>query len=488
MRVSYKVIKNPPPVRRCFELFCGEPHAFLLESAQGHPRRGRFSFFGVSPFAVLRHERGRTTLQENNNRRQAGASFAEVIRSRLKEYVLDADERLAYPLLCGVVGFLGYDFGFSLEPIAAFAGKAIGLRPGAGRRRRNTPQAGVPDLMLGFYDCVAGFDHLKNEMVVYSSGFPEHGPSRKKRARRRLDEMLAVLEDKDSNVHLSQKLQPSEHRSAWRSNFTKDGYVAAVRKAKAYIAAGDIYQINLSQRFSGRTCLEDWQLYARLARAFPVSFGAFLRGDDFSILSASPEQFLSFDGRTVTTRPMKGTRPRTGSRQKDRQNRRELRESAKEKAELLMVVDLERNDLGRVCDYGTVRLRQKRTIEAYRTVFQATSEIEGRLHPSRDRWDLLKACFPGGSVTGCPKIRAMELIEELEPEARGIYTGSLGYMSFHETLQFNILIRTLLKQKDRVSFHVGGGIVADSVPQKEYEETLIKARALFEALTGRQEL
>jgi para-aminobenzoate synthetase component 1 len=367
---------------------------------------------------------------------------------------------------------MGYDFGFSFERI---------------RRRKKSP-TGAPDVLFGFYDCVAVFDRLKNEMLIFSSGFPEHGPSRKKRARRRLDEMMAVLEmDKTRSWALRQA--PSSPRlSRWQSDFTKKEYLAAVRKAKAYIAAGDIYEINLSQRFSGRTSLDDWQLYERLARVFPVSFGAFFRGHDFSIISASPEQFLSYDGRTVTTRPMKGTRPRTGERRKDGQSRRELWQSIKERAELLMVVDLERNDLGRVCDYGTVKLRQRRTIEAYRSVFQATAEIEGRLHPSRDRWDLLRACFPGGSVTGCPKIRAMELIEELEPEARGIYTGSMGYLSFHETLQFSVLIRTLLKQGDRVSFHVGGGIVADSDPDKEYEETLIKARVLFEALTGRQTL
>lgn len=469
--VAYKLIKNPAPVRRCFGPFSGEPHAFLLESAQGHPRRGRFSFFGAFPFAVLCHENGRTIFRKGGRQEEVKDSVAGLLRSCLREYVLAEGERLAYPFLCGAAGFMGYDFGFSFERI----------------RRRKKPRTGVPDILFGFYDCAAVFDRLKNEMLVFSSGFPEHGPSRKKRARRRLEEMLGALETAGPGVPVSRQAPFLPRPSAWRSDFTKKGYLAAVRRAKAHIAAGDIYQINLSQRFCGRTSLGDWQLYERLARAFPVSFGAFFRGDDFSIISASPEQFLSYDGRTVTTRPMKGTRPRTGVHRKDGQSRQELWESAKEKAELLMVVDLERNDLGRVCDYGTVRLRQKRNIEAYRTVFQATSEIEGRLHPRRDRWDLLKACFPGGSVTGCPKIRAMELIEELEPEARGIYTGSLGYMSFHGTLQFNILIRTLLKQKDRVSFHVGGGIVADSDPEKEYEETLIKARALFEALTGRQE-
>ncbi|MDD5019577.1 MAG: anthranilate synthase component I family protein [Candidatus Omnitrophica bacterium] len=461
MQACYKLFRKPASAQRTFAPFSGKPYAFLLESGRRHRLRGRFSFFSASPFAVLRYEGGRVTVESEGQKKQTGRSLQETLRALMKEYVLPQEERLSYPFLCGAVGFLAYDFGFSLEEV----------------RRRHRPQAGIPDLMFGFYDCAVAFDHFKKEMVVFSSGFPQHGRGRKKRARRRLGEVLQVLEERAGH----EMSLPVGSEPAWRSDVTQREYETAVRKAKAYIAAGDIYQVNLSQRFRGRTRLEDRQIYDRLARAFPAGFSAYFRGKDFSIISASPEQFLMFDGQTVATRPMKGTRPRSGRAGEDARQRQQLWKSRKEKAELLMVVDLERNDLGRVCDYGSVRLREKRTLEAYRTVFQATSEIAGRLHPGKDRWDLLKACFPGGSVTGCPKIRAMEIIEELEPVGRGIYTGALGYLSFHDTLQFNILIRTLLKIKDRVSFYVGGGIVADSDPRREYEETLVKARALFEA-------
>jgi len=269
-----------------------------------------------------------------------------------------------------------------------------------------------------------------------------------------------------------------------RSNFTPALYKSAVRRAKAFIAQGDIYQVNLAQRFHAAARFDPWRLYRRLSQRFPVSFGAYLGGPDYAILSVSPERFLKFDGRRVVTRPMKGTRPRTARRDANRRLFRELRRDRKEKAELLMIVDLERNDLGRVCDYASVRVEELRAIERYANVYQATAQISGRLHPSKDRIDVLAACFPGGSVTGCPKIRAMEVIEELEPEARGIYTGALGYLSFHNTMEFSVLIRTLLWQRDRVSFHVGGGIVTDSRPAFEYDETLVKARALIEALRG----
>ncbi|MCM8763014.1 MAG: anthranilate synthase component I family protein, partial [Candidatus Omnitrophica bacterium] len=200
------------------------------------------------------------------------------------------------------------------------------------------------------------------------------------------------------------------------------------------------------------------------------------------IISSSPERFLSLDGRRVQSRPMKGTRPRSQLKQKDKFLRRELLNSVKDKAELVMIVDLMRNDLGRVCEYRSIRAKSLRNLEEYSTVFQTTATIEGILHEEMDRIDLIKACFPGGSITGCPKIRAMEIIHELEPDSRAIYTGSLGYLSFCGNLDLNILIRTVLKQNDKLSFSVGGGIVADSDPESEYEETLVKASGILKAI------
>ena len=272
-----------------------------------------------------------------------------------------------------------------------------------------------------------------------------------------------------------------------RSQLSKSQYVRMVRQALDYIRRGDIYQANLSQRFSLNTNgltgqIDPCRIYQRLRELSPSHFGGYFNCRNFQIVSSSPERFLSLRGRSVETRPMKGTRPRADDQRRDQRLRQELRQSRKDQAELLMITDLERNDLGRVCDYGSVKVSCMRTLEEYQTVFQATSTIEGKLRKDKNPFDLLRACFPGGSITGCPKIRAMEIIEELEPGRRGIYTGSMGYISFSGAMDFNILIRTLLVGRGEITFHVGGGIVADSVPEKEYAETLVKAKAMQECL------
>ncbi|MCD5401764.1 aminodeoxychorismate synthase component I, partial [candidate division NPL-UPA2 bacterium] len=268
------------------------------------------------------------------------------------------------------------------------------------------------------------------------------------------------------------------------SNFVKEDYLKAVRKAKEYIGAGDIYQVNLSQRLSADLSILPFELYKRLRQINPAPFASFLNFDGIAIVSASPERFLCLRGRQVETRPMKGTRPRGQDRREDERQKAELLNSEKDKAELVMIVDLERNDLGRVCEYGSVRLREPRTLEPYATVFQTTATVEGMLRKGKDRVDLLKATFPGGSITGAPKVRAMEIIDELEPTKRNLYTGSLGYLSFSGEMDLNIVIRTFLLKEGKAYFQVGGGIVADSDPEAEYEETLDKAKALIEAVTG----
>lgn len=462
----YKIFKNKIPAQELFVRFKDDKFPFLLESSRDVMGMGRYSFFGSDPFLTVSVKNGSCSVAKNGpGVRAFKAPPLAFLRELLRTYTLKGEAAPRVPFLCGAVGFLSYDLGFSLEDI----------------RRKNRPDAVVPDLMFGFYDCAVCVDHLKNKVMIFSSGFPERGPSRTKRAQSRLEEVLKKLKGGEG---LCARPMPSGFGEPAKlsSNFLKSRYLDAVKRAKDYIACGDIYQVNLSQRFKTSLEIDDWVLYRRLIRNFPVSFSAFLKNEEFSIISASPERFLNFDGRTVTTRPMKGTRKRTGSPGPDRRFKKELIDSKKEKAELLMIVDLERNDLGRVCSYGSIKVKSLRQIEAYANVFQATAEIQGRLHKSKDRLDLIEACFPGGSVTGCPKIRAMEIIEELEPESRSIYTGSLGYLSFHNTLQMNVLIRSFLKKSEDISFSVGGGIVTDSKPEDEYEETLIKGRALMEAL------
>ena len=265
----------------------------------------------------------------------------------------------------------------------------------------------------------------------------------------------------------------------FESNFTPAGFAGAVNRIQEFISAGDIYQANLSQRFRTRYEGDPFRLFLGLRRAAPAPFSAFLDGGDFAVVSMSPERFLHLDPQTrrVETRPIKGTRPRGKTGAEDRLLARELVRSEKDRAEHVMIVDLERNDLGRVARVGTVQVRELALLETFPTLFHLTSTVEGVLAPGRDRVDLLKATFPGGSITGAPKIRAMQVIDELETVPRGIYTGSLGYLSFTGGMDLNVAIRTIVVRGGRAEFHVGAGIVADSDPEGEYQETLVKGRA-----------
>jgi para-aminobenzoate synthetase component 1 len=280
------------------------------------------------------------------------------------------------------------------------------------------------------------------------------------------------------------KLQLPRHRHSdapLRADFTPDAYLAAVQRCKDYIAAGDIYQVNLSQRFTVGLRQPPCQIYQRLMQQYPALYGGYLDFGDFALICNSPELFLRVQplpggARRITTRPIKGTRPRAPGMDL------ELRDSIKDQAELNMIVDLERNDLGRVCRIGSVKVTQPRIIEAHPTVYHGVATIEGILRPEVTFVDLLCATFPGGSITGAPKIRAMQIIDELEPVPRGPYCGAIGYLDADGSMQFNIAIRTMVVADGLVHIHVGGGIVADSDPAAEYDETLVKARAMFAAL------
>jgi para-aminobenzoate synthetase component 1 len=386
----------------------------------------------------------------------------------LREYALRLPAGLP-PFSGGAVGCLGYDLGFQLEEKL---------------QKKSPDDLRLPDCFLGFYNTALAIDHFKQRLYIFCAGFPEKNHSLQKALCR------ANLKKAEKMLCLAQEEKPRCQEAGARTktapaqpNFSRQEYIAAIKKAKEYIASGDIYQANLSQRFSGESGLPAAEIYLRLRALSPADFCAYQDCGEFQVISSSPERFLSLRGRQVFTRPMKGTRPRGAGSRQDAMLRRELSASPKDRAELMMITDLERNDLGRVCSCRSVRVTQLRRIERYRTVFQATAGIAGELRPDKDRVDLLTACFPGGSVTGCPKIRAMQVIEELEPHRRGMYTGCLGYLSFSGGMDFNILIRTILKLGRRFYFHSGGGIVADSRPENEYQETLVKAKAMMRALT-----
>ncbi len=427
-------------------IFKDKPYVFLLESSLRHRALGRYSFLGFEPFEVVAGN---------------GLEVIERLRKKFAKY-FSPEKNPPTPLPGGIVGYLGYDLGLELEKISA-------------RRKDDLP---VPGLLFGFYDTILTIDHFAKKLHVTSSD-----------KSRRIDDVLGAVTDGLTKTQDALYISPAivKGNLKLKSNLSSDQYRKTVQTALSYIREGDIYQVNLAQRFStgalphGRG-VHPFELYRSLRRRSPSSFSSYLDAKDFQIISSSPERFLSKQGRLLQTRPMKGTRPRGKNILQDKKERRNLLLSAKDKAELLMITDLERNDLGRVCEYGSVKVKNMRTIEAYRSVFQATSTVEGIVRKGMDAFDVLQACFPGGSITGCPKIRSMQIIEELEPHHRGIYTGALGYISFNGDMDFNILIRTLLKIKNEIYFHVGGGIVSDSTPEKEYEETLVKAQAMKECL------
>ena len=456
-----------------FSAFASEPHAFILESSLRDPELGRYTFIGCRPFQYFTSSRT-SALKELKQ---------EFDRFRVRE-----KPRLKIPFTAGIVGYVSYDYGC----------KQDNIMPG-----RSGPR--VPDTGFGFYDALAVLDHWTGSLYLTSSGLPERGvSSREKLAQKRLRDMLKLLNaspaDSPSHKKYLRPGSPACRRVAVMSReMTRAQYLRKVRQALEYIRRGDIYQVNVAQRFfmnrKERYSKQDAARFYRTLRSLsPSCFSAYFDGGPFQIVSSSPERFLRLKGRRVTSRPMKGTRPRGSSPRQDLRFKKTLLHSPKEQAELLMITDLLRNDLGRVCAYGTVRVEALRTLEAYATLYQATSTVSGSLQPGLDGFDVLEACSPGGSITGCPKIRAMEIIRELEPSRRSVYTGALGYMDFTGDMDFSILIRTLLVQPQTVSFHVGAGIVSDSRPEAEYEETLVKARAIQQCLqggdnhrTGRQE-
>jgi para-aminobenzoate synthetase component 1 len=403
------------------------------------------------------------------------------------------------PFQGGAAGVFGYDLCHHLERLP----------------RPHFDEFEVPDLALGFYDWVLAFDHLRNRTWLISTGLPEAHPARR---RRRAEQRLRAVKKILTNGRLSSvspvrpfavspiRQFPVPLLKGLTSNFDRDGYLQSVRRAIEYIHAGDCFQVNLSQRLLYRwggmlsraptACSipqvpvrprkhgtrSEVDLYCRLRECNPSPFGGFFDLGDFVVASASPERFLRVENGEVETRPIKGTRPRLPDPAQDQAQVQELQNSAKDRAENIMIVDLLRNDLGRVCRYGSVRVEAVCRLETYEFVHHLVSEVRGRLQEGLGPVDLVRAAFPGGSVTGAPKIRAMEIIAELEPTARGPYCGSMGYLGFDGSMDTNILIRTFTIGRGWVQFPVGGGIVADSDPEEEYEETWHKAEGLLRAL------
>ena len=355
-------------------------------------------------------------------------------------------------------------------------------------------------MVLGLYDWVLAWDHCERSAWIISTGLPATGANVERAAQERLAAVRSRLAETPSRRRGTDPTPGGARPPAapsypvlgvegaeeigLRSTFTHRGYLTAVARVREYILAGDIFQANLSQRFEVDLAEAPLDLYQRLRRTNPAAFGAYFNVGEFQILSVSPERFLRLSGRNVETRPIKGTRPRGLGPMHDALLGRVLAESDKDRAENVMIVDLLRNDLSRVCRPGTVRVPELFALEQHPTVHHLVSTVVGELEPNTDAVDLLRATFPGGSITGAPKVRAMEIIAELEPTRRGVYCGSLGYLATSGVMDTSIAIRTAIVRNGVVYFQAGGGIVADSDPEAEYRETLDKARGIIRALVA----
>jgi len=453
---------------QCFELFKDRPFSFFLDSGMDPGKLGRYSFMGSNPFLVLRSRGEEISLSHSNGEQKTmkGNPF-DVVNELLELYSLDAHPA-GIPLVGGAVGYFSYDLCHFIERLPSTAIDDLNL----------------PECYLAFYDTIVAFDHPAGKAYLVATGFPElEEEKRKQRAEEKLEEMKSQLLNNPLLLNAEESpIAAARQDMVLKSSFTREEYLKAVETSREYIRAGDIFQVNLSQRFEADLPVSPYELYRQLRRINPAPFANYFNFDGVSVVGASPERFLRVSEDWVQTRPIKGTRPRGKSAAEDEALAQELLSSIKDRAENIMIVDLERNDLGRICRYGTVKVTELAILETYPTVFHLTSTVEGRLRQGKNRIDLLKATFPGGSITGAPKVRAMEIIDELEPTRRSVYTGSLGYLSFSQEMDIDIVIRTFIIKDGRAYFQVGGGIVYDSEPEAEYEETLDKARALIQAL------
>jgi para-aminobenzoate synthetase component I len=484
------LIPPPDPVR-CCELLGGLPYRLFLDSAARGTRLGRYSFLTADPVAVVRSRGTHVECLDliAGITHVASGDALDAIRALVAPHAVEATAGLP-PFQGGAAGYVAYDWGRVLERLPASRHDDLAL----------------PDVVVGVYDWVLAWDHDTSSAWLISTGLPETTPeARARRAAARASTVRERLRSTGSQQPIASvatsiaTAAPAPHetsapsftvqggwwdsRLALRSSFTHGGYLDAVARVREYIFAGDIFQANLSQRFDTTLNEPPWALYRRLRSQNAAPFAAYLDFPEAVVLSASPERFLRVDiAGHVETRPIKGTRPRGVGAEHDAALSLELAESDKDRAENLMIVDLMRNDLSRVCAPGTVRVPELFALERYATVQHLVSTVVGELAPGKDALDLLRAAFPGGSITGAPKLRAMEIIAELEPSARGVYCGTIGYWSVTGSLDCSIAIRTAVARAGRVYFSAGGGIVADSDLEQEYRETLDKARGMIDAL------
>lgn len=455
-------------MRRLLAAFPNARRPFLLESAGDHPADGRWSFLGIDPYRTLRGwaDRTESTRLDGHDSIRLTTSARDPLDA-FAEALTEVDIRPAAndepPFRAGAVGAIAYDLGELIEPTASTP----------------KPFADEPLLDMGFYNGVIAYDHASGVAWIYATEAPNAPePTWLRESVPLMARPVTPADDGDL---------PLPTGALISTTVSPEGYMKAVRAAKEYIAAGDVYQVNVAQEFVVPCPYRPFDIYASLRRANPAPFAGFMDMGDYAIASSSPERFLRYDpgSRRIQTKPIKGTRPRGHTQREHALYEAELMGSVKDAAELVMIVDLERNDLGRICEYGSVSVRALREVETFATVQHTIATIEGTVREDVGVAGILRATFPGGSITGAPKIRAMQVISELETTRRGVYTGSLGYFDTGGAFDLNIAIRTIVARDGQAGVWAGSGIVADSDPEEEYRETMGKANPMFTALGAR---
>lgn len=447
------------------------PPSFLLESVKGPDRVSRYSFITTQPFLVFEAKAHRVKLTEEHRCSTIVGNPIRLLSELMARFYVSRPEGLP-PFFGGAIGFFSYDLVRLFESLP----------------RKALDDLHLPDILLAFFETVLVIDHVEKVLYLIFCPTPERfWQSDRARLYHHAQETLQEIECKLLN------LDPFPHAFALphkrqvvrspQANLTREEYIERVKRCQDYIAQGDIFQANLSLRFSipleGCSPL---MLYSILREVNPSPFAAFLNLGKLQLISSSPERLVHVSGRSVETRPIAGTRPRGKTASEDYRMTADLLTSVKERAEHLMLLDLERNDLGKVCRYGSIKVDEFMVTEQYSHVIHIVSNIQGRLRENVTCLDVLQAVFPGGTITGVPKVRCMEIIEELEPVVRGLYTGSIGYISFAGDMDLNIIIRSLFLTENTAYFQVGAGIVADSDPHGEYQECLYKAEALMKSV------
>ena len=446
-------------------------HAFLLESVEGGERLARYSFLGKDPFMVIRSKGGRVFVEKQEGIEEREESFLEVVRELMAQY--ESPDVDGLPRFSGgAVGFLGYEAAAWFEPSLEPHWRTVDVESDDVQ----------DDAAFMVFDTVLAFDHVKHRILIIANTPVFDGCDLREKYEGAQSKIQAVEKELSLSESGESMATETDSRLEWTTNTTQETYEASVRRAQEYIRAGDIYQVVLSQRFDAETDVDPFTVYRTLRYVNPSPYMYFMRIGELSIVGSSPEMLVRVEGRRVETHPIAGTRARGSDEAEDRRLAEELRRNEKECAEHVMLVDLGRNDVGRVSEYGSVEVSRYMTLERYSHVMHLVSRVEGQLADGRDRLNALEACFPAGTVSGAPKIRAMEIIAELEPERRGIYAGAVGYLDFSGHLDCCITIRTIAMSRGRASVQAGAGIVADSVATAEYQETLDKASALIRAL------